>query len=428
MQQFDVIVIGAGPGGMDAAKCAIAAGRSVAVVERDLLGGTCLNRGCIPTKALCHWADLVRELPGAVDWTTAMERKNAVVDELRGNVETVLSKATIVRGEARFVDAHTVSVGGDRLTAPTIVIATGSRPASLSIPGAEFALSSDDILSLQKLPQSICVIGGGVIGVELACILHDFGVEVTVVEYCKEILPNFDREVAKRLRTSLSRRGINIVVGAKVTAITDGGRRVCYEAKGKELSVEAMCTLMAVGRCPVLPDGLDAAGVAVGNRGAITVDPATMQTSAEGVYAVGDVNALTMLAHVASAQAATVFGRHVNLDVVPAAVFSSPECSMVGLTEEQCTERGLNFKVAKAMFRGNGKALSMGQPDGLVKLIADADTRRLLGAHICGAHAADLIQELALCIARNLTVDAITDTIHAHPTLSEVVLAAARQL
>jgi dihydrolipoamide dehydrogenase len=427
MQQFDVIIIGVGPGGMDAAKYAIAQGRNTLLVERDLLGGTCLNRGCIPTKALCHWADLVREVPGAVTWAAAQERKNAVVEQLRSNVETAMQKATIVRGEARFVDAHTIAVGEEQFTAPQIVVATGSRPAALPIPGAETALTSDDILALESLPQSICVIGGGVIGIELACILHDFGVAVTVVEYCKEILPNFDREVAKRLRTALTRRGITIVTSAQVTAIADSGRRVIYQAKGREAEVEAECTLMAVGRRAVVPEGLEAVGVKL-HRGAIEVDPATMQTAVDGIYAIGDANAMTMLAHVASAQAKRVFGGDIRLDVVPAAVFSSPECSMVGLTEEQCAERGLNFKVAKAMFRSNGKALSMEQPDGLVKLIIDADSRTLLGAHICGAHAADLIQELALCISANLTIDALTRTIHAHPTLGEVVLAAASSL
>jgi dihydrolipoamide dehydrogenase len=260
---------------------------------------------------------------------------------------------------------------------------------------------------------------------ELACILNAFGVKVTILEYCKEILPNFDRDIAKRLHSLLSRRGIDIITSAQVTSIASG-KKVGYLAKGKELSIEADEVVMAVGRRPVVPEGAEAAGIKL-NRGAVVVDEALL-SSVPGVYAIGDVNAHMMLAHVASAQAIAAMGGTINLDVVPSAVFTSPECSMVGLTEEQCKDKGFEYVAAKSLFRANGKAMAMGEPDGLVKLIVDKTSRKILGCSICGAHAADLIQEVATVMSAGLTVDAITQTIHAHPTLGEVVHTAAASL
>lgn len=414
MHKSDIIVIGSGPGGMEVASRALKQGRSVTVIERDRLGGTCLNRGCIPTKALCRSAEIMRLVAATsdfgvsvgsvcLDYAKAAERKDAVVAALRDNVALMLSNAEIVTGEARFTASDTVEVNGEVYTAPRIVIATGSRPASLDIPGAALAIDSDRLLALEKLPSSIAIIGGGVIGMEFACILSAFGVDVTVIEYCKEILPNFDRDIAKRLRTSLSREGMQIITGAQVTEITPE-KRVEYIVKGKPASVEADEVLMAVGRRPVIPEGAEQIGISL-SRGAIVVDD-TFATSVPGVYAIGDVNARMMLAHVASAQGATVMGADVNLGVVPAVAFTSPECAMVGLAEEQCKEAGLNYKVTKSLFRANGKAQAMGETDGLLKLIVDADTRLIIGCHVCGAHAADLVQEAALAMSSALPVDA----------------------
>lgn len=429
MHKSDIIVIGSGPGGMEVASRALKQGRSVTVIERDRLGGTCLNRGCIPTKALCRSAEMMRLVGGAsefgvsvgsvcLDYAKAAERKDAVVAALRDNVALMLSNAEIVTGEARFTASDRVEVNGEVYTAPRIVIATGSRPASLNIPGAALAIDSDRLLAMEKLPSSIAIIGGGVIGMEFACILSAFGVDVTVIEYCKEILPNFDRDIAKRLRTSLSREGMQIITGAQVTEITPE-KRVEYIVKGKSASVEVDEVLMAVGRRPVIPEGAEQIGISL-SRGAIVVDD-TFATSVPGVYAIGDVNARMMLAHVASAQGATVMGADVNLGVMPAVAFTSPECAMVGLAEEQCKEARLNYKVTKSLFRANGKAQAMGETDGLLKLIVDADTRLILGCHVCGAHAADLVQEAALAMSSALPVDAIASTIHAHPSLSEIL-------
>ncbi len=437
MRKSDIIIIGSGPAGMEAAARAIAAGRDTVIIERDLLGGTCLNRGCIPTKALCRSAETVRTVREAsrygVDvgvftpsFLSALERKDAIVAELRGNVESMLSKAEIVHGEARFVASDTVVVDNMEYTAPMIVIATGSKASVLPVAGAEHAVTSDGLLSLESVPKSICIIGGGVIGVEFACILAEFGVKVTVVEYCREILPGFDRDIAKRLHNLLSRRGIDIITSAAVTGISvDGSKCVEYTYKGRTEVIEAEEVLMAAGRSPVIPDGVADLGIEV--RRGITVND-SFATSVPGVYAVGDVNGRLMLAHAASAQAACLMGANMNLSVIPAAVFSSPECAMVGLTEEACKEQGMAFKSVKAIFRSNGKAMAMGETDGLVKIIVNPESRLILGCHICGPHASDLVQEVAVAMSGGLTIDVVADTVHAHPTLGEVIWEAARSL
>lgn len=433
MNSCDIIIIGSGPGGYELAANAVKHNLSTVIIERDQLGGTCLNRGCIPTKALCRSAevaDLVRNASSfgveanefSLSYSKAVNRKDEIVEQLRQGVSMLLNGATVVKGEAKFTGENVVEVNGESYTAPRIVIATGSKPAMLPIPGAELAMTSDDVLSLEQLPESICVIGGGVIGVELASILSSFGVKVTIVEYCSEILPNFDKEIAKRLRTALSRRGIKVVVSASVTAIREG-MEVDYESKGKTVTLNVDAVLMAVGRRPVIPEGVVELGVKTGRRG-IEVNE-RYETSIPGIYAIGDVNGECMLAHAATAQGERILGSEVDVTVVPAAVFTVPECSMVGLTEEQCREQGIDYIVSKAMFRANGKALAIGEVDGLVKLIVDKESRKILGCHICGPHAADIVQEIALAISSQLTVDAVANTIHAHPTLGEVVRAAA---
>lgn len=433
MNSCDIIIIGSGPGGYELAANAVKHNLSTVIIERDQLGGTCLNRGCIPTKALCRSAevaDLVRNASSfgvevnefSLSYSKAVNRKDEIVEQLRQGVSMLLNGATVVKGEAKFTGENVVEVNGESYTAPRIVIATGSKPAMLPIPGAELAMTSDDVLSLEQLPESICVIGGGVIGVELASILSSFGVKVTIVEYCSEILPNFDKEIAKRLRTALSRRGIKVVVSASVTAIREG-MEVDYESKGKTVTLNVDAVLMAVGRRPVIPEGVVELGVKTGRRG-IEVNE-RYETSIPGIYAIGDVNGECMLAHAATAQGERILGSEVDVTVVPAAVFTVPECSMVGLTEEQCREQGIDYIASKSMFRANGKALAMGEVDGLVKLIVDKESRKILGCHICGPHAADIVQEIALAISSQLTVDAVANTIHAHPTLGEVVRAAA---
>lgn len=428
MENYDLIVIGAGPGGYELAAHASRQGERVAIVERNLLGGTCLNAGCIPTKALLKSAEMVSTLRNAADfgidiqdislqYDVAAERKDRVVSTLRQGVADVLAGVDVIDGEASFIDPHVIAVGERRLSAPRIVIATGSRPATPPIAGIGSAMTSDDFLAMTELSERVVIIGGGVIGIEFALIFNAFGSKVTVVEYCKEILPPFDSEIAKKLRQTLSKKYIDIVVDAQVTEITS--TTVTYTRKGKEVTVDCDAVLAATGRQPVIPDGAVEAGIKVGRRG-IEVDD-RMMTSVDGVYAIGDVNGRCMLAHAASAQGRVVLGEEVNLDVIPSAVFSTPEVAMVGLTEDTLKAEGKSYKAGKATFRFNGKSLAMGENDGMVKVLVDSETGKILGAHILGPHANDLIQGIAYAMNAGISYLKLRDTIHGHPTLSEAV-------
>ena len=442
----DIIIIGAGPGGYETAVYAASKGLSVTIFEARELGGTCLNRGCIPTKTLCKNAEVLTHLKDAadfgindvvytVDFAKMIERKNAVVSQLREGVAMALKnpKITLVQGEAVITSAKTVTCNGETYECDNMIIATGSQPKFLPVEGAHLpcVLTSDEILDMNELPKSLCIIGGGVIGLEFASIFNSLGVEVAIVEFCKEIIPNFDGDLAKRLRQALAKKGVNVNVGAGVTAIADNGdgtATVKYEQKGKSLELVCEKVLMAVGRAPRLPEGLESAGVGFSPRG-ITVDD-NMSTDVPGVYAIGDVNARCMLAHAATFQGKravnAILGEadKIRLDIMPSAVFTSPEASMVGVTESYCKDNGIDVTVKKAFFRANGKAVAMNETDGILKLVVSNADHKILGCHILGAHAADLIQEVAALMNCGATVDDLKDIIHAHPTLGEVVLSA----
>ncbi|MDE5643948.1 MAG: dihydrolipoyl dehydrogenase [Muribaculaceae bacterium] len=431
MKAFDYIIIGAGPGGYKLASGLAAGGHSVAVIEKDRLGGTCLNRGCIPTKCLCASADALTAARHSAefgvscgevtfDFGAVRRRVDQVVATLGEGVKALLTQVELYHGEARLLGEGRVAVGDEILQAGKIVIATGSRPAVLPVEGAEYALTSDELLAIESLPQSAVIIGGGVIGIEFASILCAMDVDVTVVEYCKEILPGFDADMAKRLRSMLSRRGIKFITGAEVTAIRDGGKEVCYRSRKGEDSVWADMSVMAVGRRPVLPEGLVAAGVELTPRGFIKVD-SRMATSAPGIYAVGDVNGLCLLAHAAYAQGRIVAGGESDLNVIPSAVFCKPEAAMVGMGEDSCKNASLPYKTIRKSFAANGKALAMGESDGVAKIVYDSDSGNLLGFQIIGPHAADLIAECAALLHCGATIDQLGSLIHAHPTLSEVL-------
>ncbi|MCM1519920.1 MAG: dihydrolipoyl dehydrogenase [Lachnoclostridium sp.] len=435
MTQADLIIIGAGPGGYETAARAVADGLKVVIIERDQPGGTCLNRGCIPTKTLfqsaltadtvCRAAEFgISCSAPAVDFPAVMRRKDEVVASLRQGVTAELKGAILIEGEARF-NGNVVEVNGESYSAPRIVIATGSAPARLNIPGAELALDSDALLSTSELPESIIIIGGGVIGMEFASILNALGVKVTVLEYCREIVPALDAEVAKRLRMTLRKGGIEITTSASVTSINnvEGKLSVNFTEKGKEKSAEAAMVLMATGRRAVIPEGFREAGGEVDSRGFI-VTADDYATSIPGVYAIGDVNGKCMLAHAATAQGMSLLGHEMNTEVIPSVVFTMPECAMVGLTEQQSLDRGLNIVTGKSTFRANGKAVASGETDGMVKIIADADSGLILGCHICGSHAADLIQEATIAIASGMTAEGLRSVVHPHPTLSEALYAA----
>ena len=447
MQSTDLIIIGGGPGGYETALLAAQRGLAVTLIERGNLGGTCLNEGCIPTKTLCRSAALACDMKKAaelgvavgdwsVDFPTIMARKNAVVEQLRTGVEALMRhpKISLVTGDARFVDALTVEVAGERYAARDVIIATGSTAATLPIEGADLpgVVTSKELLDLHELPQRLTVIGAGVIGLEFASIFHALGSNVTVLEYAREVLPHFDTDMAKRLRQSLGKRGIVIETQAAVKSVAkiNSSLAVNYEKKGKTLAVEADVVLMAVGRkANVSSLNLDDVGIDYTQRG-ITVDD-NMLTNVPHVYAIGDINGKMMLAHAATFQGVCALNHimgescRVRLDVMPAAVFTMPEAATVGLTEEDCKERGIEYVAKKSYFRANGKALSIGEPEGYCKLLVAAD-HRLLGCHILGAHASDVVQEVCALITRGASCDDLALTIHAHPTLSEVVLSAAR--
>ena len=446
MKTTELIIIGAGPGGYETAIAAAREGVQTVLIEGAALGGTCLNEGCIPTKCLCRNAEVIETVREAAtygvsvenlkfDLGTAMQRKNEVVAQLTEGINGLLKspQITIIRGYARFTAPHTVQVDEEEYTAPHIIIATGSEAKCLPVPGNDLAgvVTAREMLQLETLPQRLCIVGGGVVGLEFASIFHSFGTAVTVVEYAKEVLPAFDKDIAKRLRTALKRKGITFHLGAAVNGITqqDGGYEVTFDAGGKAGSVVADLVLMSVGRSPRLAElDLDTAGIAYARRG-ITVDE-NMQTNVEGVYAVGDVNGLCPLAHAATAQGLYAL-RHFlgrqerpNLQLIPAAVFTVPEVATVGLTEEQATEQGIAYVAHKSFYRANGKSLAMGATEGIVKILVDQQGL-LVGAHIMGAHAADLIHELALAIHCHVSLAQISSMIHAHPSLSEIIHAAA---
>lgn len=435
MTTSDLIIIGAGPGGYEVAAQRARAGERVILIDYAFPGGTCLNRGCIPTKCLAASAEAALQARNAasfgisvgevmVDFPAVTNRMSTIVEGLREGVRSLIAPCTFVQGAASILPDGTVSVGSQIFSAPKVLIATGSAPAALNIPGADLTINSDGILQLEELPRSMAIIGAGVIGMEFASIMNALGVEVSVIEYLKEVLPPFDKEIAKRLRTILTRRGVKFILGAAVTQVTadaDGQRTVEYNGKNGPETVKAQTVVMAVGRRPVVPEGLADAGIDVDRRGYIVTDE-RMRTTRPGFYAVGDCNGRLQLAHAAAAQARVALGEDVNLSAIPSAVFTCPEAAMVGLTTEQAQAQGLNFRTAKALYSANGKAQASGQAEGLVKLLYAPDTQRVLGCHIVGAHASDLIAEAALAVALRLPLTAITTTtVHSHPTLTELL-------
>lgn len=450
---YDVAVIGGGPGGYVAAIRAAQLGGKVLLVEKDQLGGVCLNRGCIPTKTLLKsaekWEDLKRCAEFGLkaehigfDFGAVMARKKQVVAKLRSGIEQLVNSnhITVARGTASLTGPNQLKVetspgeNAEIFEASRIILATGSLPSSIPVPGRDLSavITSDDLLELDQVPKSMLVIGAGVVGMEFAVLLSSFGCQVTVVEMMPGVLPSVDSDLIKRLGLHLRKQGIQTVTGATVTAIERAEAAVTVQvATGKgmqEFCVEKV--LIAAGRRPVTDGlGLETAGVAFDHSG-IQVNE-RMETSATGIYAIGDVTGQSMLAHVASvagivaAENAMGLNSVMDYSAIPSCIFTTPEMAMVGLTEQQALADQREFKVSKFNFAANGKAVSMGEADGLVKIIVCSTTEKVLGMHIIGPHASDLIMEGTLAIRNGLTVNAIAHTIHPHPTLSEVVMESA---
>jgi dihydrolipoamide dehydrogenase len=409
MMQTDLLIIGAGPGGYRAAEYAAHEGLQVVIVEQDEVGGTCLNRGCIPTKTYVHSASFAE----------AVERQQQVVAQLRSGVEAILSQPniTLLRGHAEFVDANTVRVGEETIAAKNIIIATGSSAKMPPIDDINDprVMTSTELLQLKEQPKRLCIIGAGVIGMEFASVFNRFGTEVTVIEFLKECLPMVDSDVAKRLRKLLEKRGITFKMKTAVQHMADLDADAILVATGRKANTEGL--------------NLEAAGITLAPNGTIPVDD-NYQVVNSKCYAIGDVNGRQMLAHAAEMQALRVINHIVGkkdgirFDIMPAAIFTEPEAACVGLSEDLLKEQGIDYVCKKSFWRANGKALAMNETEGLLKLFADAEGR-ILGCHAFGAHAADIIQEVSVLMCRDTTLAQLRDMVHIHPTLSEVLKTAA---
>ena len=422
--QTDLLIIGAGPGGYRAAEYAAKQGLKVVIAEEGEVGGTCLNVGCIPTKTYVH----------AASFAEARERMATVIPQLRSGVEGILShpNITLLRGRASFVSSSECSICGDVVAAKNIIIATGSETKWLPIKGVDDprVVDSTGLLQLETLPKKLCIIGAGVIGMEFASVFNRFGSEVTVIEYLKECLPALDSDIAKRLRKTLEKQGVTFKMKTAVENVAD---------------LDADVILMATGRKPRTAGfGLETLGVTLEKNGAIPVDdhfqlPLLLERAGgeAGLYAIGDANGRQMLAHAAEMQAVHavnhILGKTdaIRFDIMPAAIFTEPEAACVGPTEDQLKEQGIPYECHKAFWRANGKALAMGETEGMLKLFitppsqgGDGGESRILGCHAFGAHAADIVQEVSVLMCRDTTVAQLRDMVHIHPTLGEILVSA----
>jgi len=452
MSEIDVVIIGGGPGGYVSAIKTAHLGLKAVLVEKDKLGGVCLNRGCIPTKALVSTAELLNHIQRAgefgiqvkdysFNFPAIMKRKDLITRRLSSGVEQLMkaNQVRVVKGEGQIIEPGKVEVtdtAGQKEVIKTknIIIATGSSVMKLPIPGinSNGVITSDGALSLSELPSRMIIIGGGVVGIEFAGIFKALGVEVTVVEMLPRILLPIDEEIARRLTQILRRKGIEILTDCKVKGIKKNNQNleVLVSTTNGEKKLETERVLLAAGRVPGLGNiDVQRLGIELDGK-TIKVDE-KMRTNIPGIYAVGDVVGKIMLAHVASREGIVavenISGKEVLMDykVVPNCVFSMPEVASVGLTEEEARKENDNIKVSKFPFMANGKALAMGEIEGMVKIIADGDTLELLGLHILGVHASDLIAEGTLALSMEATAFEIVNTIHAHPTLAETIAEAA---
>lgn len=453
-QSFDVIIIGGGPAGYPAAIRASQLGLSAAVVERDKLGGVCVNIGCIPTKALLHSATLLNSIrkdakengitTGDVsgDYGVAMKRSRKVADQNSKGAEFLMkkNKVTVIKGTGVLASATTVKVGDDVLTArKAIVLATGSRtkgipPIGLAVDG-KVVITSDEALFLEAAPQRLAIVGAGAVGCEFADIFNSFGSEVTLIEALPRILPVEDAECSEVIAKSYQKRGIAVHAGVKVVKADVKADEVTLtiETNGKTETITADQVLMAAGRDVNTEGiGLEEVGVKLTDRGFIQIDPATLQTTVKGVYSIGDVAGPPMLAHKGTREgihvAEVIAGHHpkaIDYSNVPSVTYCHPEVASIGLTEEQAKEQKLDYRVGRFPFSANGRARATNETDGFVKIIRGAKYGEIIGAHIVSGHASELIHELILARTNEYTVEEVDLAIHAHPTLSEAIAEAA---
>lgn len=454
-ETFDVVIIGSGPGGYVAAIRAGQLGLKTAIVEKDKrLGGTCLHRGCIPTKSFLHSAELYAHVMDAhefgvdvqnakVNWANVLKAKDKVVTKGANGIDYLMkkNKVTVVKGTGRLAGKGKVEVtlteGGTKQTLETknVVIATGSVPKSLPTVKVDHkrVLNSDSVLELQTVPKSIIVLGAGAVGCEFASVFNHVGSQVTLVEYLPRMLPIEDEEASKEIEKAYKKRKIALELGAKVEAVEDTGSgvKVTMDVGGQKKTLEAELLLSAVGRAPVTEGiGLETVGVKT-DRGFVTVD-AMMRTNVEGVYAIGDVVPSAMLAHVASAEGVVavehIAGKDpeaVNYDLTPSATYCYPEVASVGLTEKKAKERGYDVKTGIFPFSAITKASISGEGQGMVKIVSDKKYDEVLGIHMVGPKATELLAEACIALRLETTTHELAYTMHAHPTLSEIMKEAA---
>ncbi len=447
-KKYDVAVLGGGPGGYVAAIRLAKLGKKAVLIEKDNVGGTCLNRGCIPTKALLHSAEVYEQALHAADYGVFVEgasydytkiagKKDEVVGKLRGGIEFLLKKAgvDVIKGTGVVEAKGKITVDGkESVEADDIIIATGSKPSKVPIPGidSEGVVDSDGVLAFTQAPESLVIIGGGVIGIEFASLFNALGKKVTVIEMLPKILGNVDDDITQRTHTLLKKQGIDIFTSAKVTKIEKGGT-VYFEMDGETKSVKAQTCVVAIGRSPVTSEiGLEALGLKM-NRGFVEVDE-RMKTNVDGIYAIGDITGKAQLAHVASEQglvaAHNIAGqdKRMRYDVIPACIYTRPEIASVGITEAAAKEKGINVKTGSFLPAANGKSMIAGEQSGIVKVVTDADTGEILGAHLMCHRATDMIAEVCAAMRAEGTIEELSDTVHPHPTVSEMIMEAAHDV
>jgi dihydrolipoamide dehydrogenase len=450
---YDIAIIGGGPGGYVAAIYAGKKKAKVALVEKGELGGTCLNRGCIPTKSLIHGANLLQAIKSAkdfgitadnvnFDWGLLQKKTSRIVKTLTKGVESLLAgnNVTVIRGTAKLSDKNTINILTDTeqstITADNIILATGSVPASVPIPGHNLqnVITSDQALFLKQIPSSMLIIGGGVIGLEIGYIYNTFGTRVTIVEMLPQILPRQDEEISRELRKHLEKQGVMIYTDSKVREIKekDGTLQTIFETKEGIKAIDSEKVLMATGRAPAV-DAFKNLGLDIEKTG-VVVDE-YLKTNIDNIFAVGDVTGKSMLAHVASHQGIiavkNILGEREKIDykAIPSCISTSPEVASVGMTEEKARMIFKdNIKVGRFPYAASGKAKTLGEINGFVKIVAESKYNEILGVHIVGPNATELIAEAVLAIKLECTAEELANTIHAHPTLSEAMMEAAFDL
>lgn len=442
----DLIIIGGGPGGYEAAIRGSQLGAKVTLIEEDKLGGTCLNRGCIPTKALYKNAEVINSLKNLeefgvylsdykFDMEKVQARKNEIVNKLVSGIDQLLkgNGVEVIKGRASFKGSKILEVvtekGAEELTAENIIIATGSSTSTVPVPGIDLpgVVTSDEILNFNEVTKSLAILGGGVVGVEFADIFASLGTQVTIIEFLPKILYRLDDELSKKLTVYLKKQGIKVMTGSALREVQPSDEGLKLTVENDKGTTELVCDylLSAAGRKPNVEGlNLELSNIEYDKKG-IKVD-GNYKTSSEGVYAIGDVIGGVMLAHVASEEGKacveSIYGHNskINYNAIPSCVFTFPEAASVGMTEDEAKENNVEYIVGKSMFGANGKALSMGEGEGFVKVLAEKESHRIIGVHILGPHASDMVHGGSLAIQNNLTVEDIKESVFAHPTLSEV--------